>query len=75
MATKLVTCPETAHLEAIDYVAHPLGILIEACSRFQPACAVSCARTCAARLDRKERDRHETDEDTVVDLFLGRDTR
>jgi len=56
MALKLVTCPETAHLEEIDYIDTPLGMLIEACSRFRPACAVTCERTCAARLDRRHRD-------------------
>ena len=55
MALKLVTCPETAHLEEIDYVTHPLGLLIEGCSRFQGGCTLSCERTCAARLDRRRR--------------------
>lgn len=54
MAHKLVTCPETAHLEMIDYQDHPFGILIDACTRFRPVCTVECPRTCAARLDRRE---------------------
>jgi len=59
MASRLITCPETAHLELIDFDDSPLGMLISGCSRFQLACAVSCPRTCAARFDR--RDRAETD--------------
>jgi hypothetical protein len=53
MATKLLTCPETAHLEMVEYQTHPFGMLIDACSRFRPPCEVNCARTCAARLDRR----------------------
>jgi hypothetical protein len=53
---KLVTCPETAHLEQIDFDRHPLGLLIRSCSRFTPACQITCARTCAARMDRRARD-------------------
>ena len=55
MASRLVTCPETAHLEMIEYEDTPLGMLIHACSQHRPACDVSCPRTCAARLDRRER--------------------
>jgi len=53
MASKLITCPETAHLELIEYQSHPLGLLIDACSRFRAPCDVTCARTCAVRLDRR----------------------
>ena len=53
---KLVTCPETAHLEQLDFDLHPLGILIHTCSRFAPSCQVTCARTCAARMDRRARE-------------------
>lgn len=55
MASKLITCPESAHLEQIEYEDHPLGMLIIACTRFNPSCEVTCARLCAARLDRKRR--------------------
>jgi hypothetical protein len=55
MERKLVTCPETAHLEEVDYEPTPLGLLITGCSRFQPRCAVQCARECARRIDRRER--------------------
>jgi hypothetical protein len=52
---KLVTCPETAHLEQIDFDLHPLGVLIHECSRFSPSCDVRCSRTCAARMDQRAR--------------------
>jgi len=55
MASRLITCPETAHLELIDFDDSPLGMLISGCSRFQPACAAKCPRTCAARFDRRDR--------------------
>jgi hypothetical protein len=53
MRSMLITCPESAHLEEIQYEDHPLGMLITSCSRFSPACAVNCERLCAARLDRR----------------------
>lgn len=62
MAYMLVTCPETAHLELIDYDSHPLGLLIRECSRFRPPCAIHCGRTCAARLDRRDRQQCEEEE-------------
>jgi len=60
MPTMRVTCPETAHLEAIEYEDDPIGMLIIACSRYYPA-NVACPRTCAARLDRREHDRTDPD--------------
>lgn len=66
MPSMLVTCPETAHLEQIDYDDHPLGMLIRACTRFGPACALRCQRTCAARLDRKWREHPHDGDDTAV---------
>jgi hypothetical protein len=56
MAIMLVTCPESAHLEEIDIEVDPLGALVTRCSAFSPCEAVDCARTCAARLDRRRRD-------------------
>jgi len=53
MASMLVTCPESAHLEKIDYVDTPLGMLIQRCSAFGGDCEPDCPRTCAARLDQK----------------------
>jgi hypothetical protein len=51
---RLITCPETAHLEMIEYEETPVGCVISACSRFRPATAVMCPRTCAARMDRRD---------------------
>ncbi|HTR50385.1 MAG TPA: hypothetical protein VMJ10_06725 [Kofleriaceae bacterium] len=70
MPTMLVTCPEVAHLEQIEYDDHPLGMLIHSCSQFEPACAMRCQRTCAARLDRKNRQRVDEDSDTAVEIGL-----
>ena len=68
MRSMLVTCPESAHLEEIEYVDSPFGMLITRCTRFSPSCAVTCDRVCAARLDRKRRCSQEfvDDEDTLV---------
>lgn len=63
MPSRFVTCPETAHLEQIEYEDHPLGMVVVACSRFEPACSVDCERTCASRLDRKRRITGELDND------------
>lgn len=57
MSLRLVTCPETAHLELISYQEHPLGTLVDECSRFAPSCIPTCPRTCAERLDRRKRQR------------------
>ncbi len=51
---RLITCPETAHLELIEYEDTEFGCVISACSRFRPACVVNCPRTCAARMDRRD---------------------
>lgn len=74
MPRMLVTCPETAHLEQIEYIDSPLGMLIVGCSAFEPACAVRCARTCAARLDRKRgHKRHEPGTVLLARSCLGHD--
>lgn len=58
MASRLITCPETAHLELIDYETSPFGMLIRTCSGQVSVCedAETCPRTCAARFDRRDRD-------------------
>jgi hypothetical protein len=53
MASILLTCPESAHLEKIEYVDHPLGMLIVRCSAYPGDCPPACPRTCAKRLDQK----------------------
>jgi hypothetical protein len=55
MAYRLVTCPDTAHLELIEYDESPCGMLILGCSTFRPPCQINCPRTCAARLDQQRR--------------------
>jgi len=56
MAIRLITCPETAHLEMIDYETSPFGMLIRSCSQLRASCdGTTCPRTCAARLDRRDR--------------------
>lgn len=52
MVRRLVTCPETAHLEEIEYVDSPLGILISECSRLPEG--EICTRECAALMDRRD---------------------
>lgn len=54
MAIKWVTCPETAHLEQIEYEPSPLGLLIARCSRWGDS-PTTCARTCAQRMDCRAR--------------------
>ena len=54
MRATWVTCPETAHLERIEFLRTPLGRLVRACSRF-PGCRMMCPRTCVARLDQRDR--------------------
>lgn len=56
MTYRLLTCPETAHLELIEHIEDPLGTLIVSCSCFRPPCVLGCPRTCAALLDRGSRD-------------------
>jgi hypothetical protein len=71
MESMLITCPESAHLERIAYEDHPLGLLIAGCSRFRPTCAVTCGRTCAARLDQRgqrEPAFEEDEEDTRLSM-------
>lgn len=72
MASMLVTCPESAHLEEIEYDVHPLGLLISSCTGFSPPCSVSCERTCAARLDRRRRSSPDfsDEENTLVTIRL-----
>lgn len=80
-----VTCPETAHLETIELEHHPLGTLIAACSRFAPSGVPACSRSCAARMDRRERfacsrpgperTPHEPGEVTLASLEVGDTTR
>lgn len=71
MPSMLVTCPETAHLEEIDYEDSSAGLLVASCSGFASPCSMSCGVTCAALLDRKRRAMLRDDEITEV---YGEDT-
>ena len=51
----MVTCPESAHLERIEYETSPFGMLIRTCSGHRSTCEATCPRTCAARLDQRDR--------------------
>lgn len=72
MPFKLVTCPETAHLELLAYEDHPVGTLVVECSRFPGELA--CPRTCAERLDQKARRLHELDPEVCSVLEVGDET-
>lgn len=72
MERKRITCPETFHLELIDYERTPLGVVIDGCSRFLPRCAVGCSRLCAAMMDRRE---YRTDPESREDEHAGEDER
>ncbi len=54
MPSRLITCPESAHLERIEYETSPFGMLIRTCSGYLGGCEGTCPRTCAARLDRRD---------------------
>jgi menaquinone-dependent protoporphyrinogen IX oxidase len=56
---KLVTCPETGHLEDVALEDTPLGLVVTGCSRFagdEPA----CPRECCRRMDRRDREARDT---------------
>jgi hypothetical protein len=51
MKRKLITCPETVHLEVIEFEDTTLGTVIAQCSRLE-RCGLQCSRVCAALIDR-----------------------
>jgi hypothetical protein len=55
MPHRFVTCPETAHLEKIEYLDSPLGMLISTCSRYESPCDLGCTRACARHFDLRAR--------------------
>jgi hypothetical protein len=71
MESKRITCPESGHLETIDYERTPCGIVIDACSRFDPACAVGCGGECARRLDLRDRLHVDDHSDRVLVVFAN----
>jgi len=68
MASRLITCPVSGCAERIDYQIDPLGILIDACTRYLP-CDPECSRACAAQLDH---DHEHVADATKVEVPLGR---
>ena len=67
MERKRITCPETAHLEELEFERTPGGIVIDGCSRFSPRCAVTSSRECARRMDLRDRcDRDDYTERVLV---------
>lgn len=59
MESKLITCPDTAHLEQIEFERTRRGIVIARCSRFTPSDCVNCGGECARRMDIRD---HKNDE-------------
>ncbi len=72
---KCLTCPLTARLTQIDLDRTRLGIVIEACDRFEPRTAIACSRECARRMDRRERAEGGGPRERVLVVFSGRDGR
>lgn len=54
MDRRAITCPVTAHLEAIDHERTSLGVIVERCTRF-PFGDIECSCECARRIDRHDR--------------------
>jgi len=69
MERKRITCPETAHLEEIECERTQFGLVIQSCTRFDPAREVRCAGECARRLDRRERRTLGHDRDRVLIVY------
>jgi hypothetical protein len=59
---KLVTCPETAHVEGIECELDARGDIVRVlrCTRFDPPDAVTCGGECALRLDCRRSCERET---------------
>lgn len=74
MERKLVTCPDTGHIEEVELDHTPAGLVVAGCSRFQPTCAVDCPRECARRLDRRDRAAVD-DRQRVLVLYASRAAR
>ena len=65
---KLVRCPETGELVEVDLGHTSSGILVDGCTRFHPACALTCSRSCAVELDHRNRVTIDTRERVLVVL-------
>ena len=71
MTNKLVTCPETGHLERLELEATDDGIVIESCSRY-PGGEPACERECARRMDRRARSEFHVPEHERVLVLIDR---
>jgi hypothetical protein len=75
MPSRFVTCPESAHLEEIDVIATPIGLLVKRCSAFADGIP-NCPRSCTARLDQKaQRRRRLADGSVLIATSVLRDGR
>jgi hypothetical protein len=70
MERKAVTCPQTAHLEVIDYERTSLGMLLTECSGFAPG-VVCCNRECARRFDLRDRANNADLSERVLVVYAG----
>jgi hypothetical protein len=68
MATILTACPESGHLEKVDVLLSPLGVLVRRCSAFPAGCPMTCRRTCAAHLDLRMRARRDIGPGSVLEV-------
>ncbi len=72
---KCITCPLTDRITGIDLDRTRVGIVIEACDRYDPRSAIACNRECARRMDRAERAEGDDRRERVLVVFSGRDRR
>ena len=69
---KRITCPETGGLEQVELDQTPLGLVVTGCSRYRDG-ALACPRTCARRMDRRDRVDLDDRERVIVVLASLRD--
>jgi menaquinone-dependent protoporphyrinogen IX oxidase len=72
MDDKLITCPETGHLEQVEIERTSVGLVVVGCSRLRRDGESQCARECTRRLDCRERIAVE-DRDRVLLVLAGFD--
>jgi hypothetical protein len=57
-----ITCPDSAHLEEIEYTEDPVDgtiLGVHRCTRFHPSDTVDCDGLCAQRLNKRLESLHE----------------
>lgn len=62
---RLVTCPETGHLEELELEDTPLGLVVVGCSRFTGT-ELRCPRECTRRMDRRDRKERDVRDRVLV---------